>query len=91
MDKLLYRVSEVGEVIGFRRTKVYDLIREGRLRAVDVDGVLRVPASAIEDFVRSVEASSRGSVPKGPHRGSAPGGVRTGRSEVRPPLAVSTR
>jgi excisionase family DNA binding protein len=58
MTKLLYRVSEAGEQCSLGRTKTYELINRGRIRAVKVDGTLRVPRSAIEEFVGALEAKS---------------------------------
>jgi excisionase family DNA binding protein len=54
--KALYRINEAGEALGFARSKTYQLIRRGELRVVHVDGVTRVPASAITDFVERLEA-----------------------------------
>ena len=57
MVKLL-RIDEAGEMLGFRRSKIYALIRSGRLRVVRVDGVTRVPASAIDEFVERLESEA---------------------------------
>ncbi len=55
MVKALYRVDEAAAAIGFRRSKTYQLIRRGELRVVHVDGIVRVPASAIDEFVARLE------------------------------------
>jgi len=56
--KALYRINEAGEALGFARSKTYQLIRRGELRVVHIDGVARVPASAITDFVDRLEEKS---------------------------------
>jgi hypothetical protein len=63
MDKELYRVREVGPLIGYQKTKVYEFIKDGRLKAVELDGIMLVTAGAIEKFVqRRVEASKEESL-----------------------------
>lgn len=37
--------------IGIGRTKTYELIADGRLEVVRIDGAVRVPVAAIEEFV----------------------------------------
>jgi excisionase family DNA binding protein len=56
--KLLYRVNEAAEACSIGRTKTYELINRGELRAVKIDGAVRIPASAIEEFVHRLEADS---------------------------------
>jgi excisionase family DNA binding protein len=53
--KALYRIGEAGDALGFKVSKTYQLVRRGELRVVRVDGVLRVPASAITEFVERLE------------------------------------
>jgi excisionase family DNA binding protein len=55
MNKMLYRVNEAAEVCSLGRTKTYELINRGLLRSVRIDGAVRVPLSAIEEFVRELE------------------------------------
>jgi excisionase family DNA binding protein len=55
MTKLLYRVSEAAEACSLGRTKTYELIQRGLLKSVRVDGVLRVPASALQGFVETLQ------------------------------------
>ncbi len=58
MSKHLYRVSEVGEQCSLGRTKTYDLINRGVIRAVRVDGALRVPHDAIEEFITGLQPAT---------------------------------
>jgi excisionase family DNA binding protein len=56
MVKALFRIDEAGDALGFKRSKTYELVRRGELRVVHVDGVTRIPASAITEFVERLEA-----------------------------------
>jgi excisionase family DNA binding protein len=51
MDKLLLRVEEVAELLGVGRTRVYQLIREGELASIKIDGSRRVPTTAVEQYL----------------------------------------
>ena len=44
-------VSTASIVLGIPKSSVYLLIRSGALRAVEIAGALRVPASAIHEFI----------------------------------------
>ncbi len=55
MTKLLYRVGEAGEQCSLGRTTTYRLIKQGAIRAVRVNGALRVPHAAIEEFISHLE------------------------------------
>jgi excisionase family DNA binding protein len=52
--RLLYRVSEAALALGLSRAKVYELIRSGALRAVQIDGARRIKAADLEAFVASL-------------------------------------
>jgi excisionase family DNA binding protein len=43
--------EETARALRIGRSKVYDLIRTGKLRSVKIDGSRRIPMSAIMDFV----------------------------------------
>lgn len=60
MSKLLLRVTEVAETLSLGRTKSYELIARGVIPSVRIDGAVRVPATALEDFVRSLPTKSSG-------------------------------
>ena len=49
----LLTVKDVMASLKVGRTKVYDLIRTHRLASIKVDGCRRIPAEAVQDFVRS--------------------------------------
>ena len=49
------RVREVADHLGVDDDTIYRLIREGRIRAIRLGRVLRVPQSALADFISGVE------------------------------------
>jgi len=49
------RVPEVAEHLGVTDDLIYSLIREGKLRAIRLGRVLRVPQSALADFIGGIE------------------------------------
>ena len=59
MDKLLLRVDEAAELIGLGRTKTYELVASGQLPAVHIGKAVRGATSAIEEFVRRLQADTR--------------------------------
>ncbi|MFJ5260940.1 helix-turn-helix domain-containing protein [Streptomyces sp. NPDC088387] len=48
----LLTVPEVMTRLRLGRTKVYDLIRAGRLVSIKVDGCRRIPDTAVRAFIR---------------------------------------
>lgn len=50
--KLLFTVSEAAERLGLGRTLVYSLVLRGDIKSVRVGRCRRVPAQALEAFVR---------------------------------------
>ena len=42
-------------VLALSRSKVYELMRSGRLHAVKIDGCRRVPVEAVDDFIARAE------------------------------------
>jgi excisionase family DNA binding protein len=48
---VLYKVPEAMEILGYSRSRIYKLIRSGRLLSVKEGGTRRIPASAIENYV----------------------------------------
>jgi len=57
MDKLLYTVPEVAEMVGLGRSKLYELIAAGELESVRIGRATRVPASALARFVEDLRES----------------------------------
>ena len=54
---LLLRVTEAARVLGLGRTKTYELIADGRLEVVRIDGAVRIPVEAVEQFVADRRAA----------------------------------
>ncbi|MFJ2718953.1 helix-turn-helix domain-containing protein [Streptomyces sp. NPDC087437] len=48
----LLTVPEVMARLKVGRTKVYDLIRTHRIASIKIDGVRRVPADAVREFIQ---------------------------------------
>ena len=51
MDKLLLTPEEAASVLSIGRSKVYELISDGRLASVRIDASRRVPKSALIEFI----------------------------------------
>ena len=51
MEKLLYKPSEAAEVLGFGRSKIYELIAAGTMPSIRVGGSIRVPVDQLRDWV----------------------------------------
>jgi excisionase family DNA binding protein len=49
LKRVAYRPREVAEMVGMSESGVRNLIRRGRLRAVQLDGRWLIPATVIED------------------------------------------
>ena len=47
--RVAYRPREVAEMVGMSESGIRNLIRRGTLRAVRLDGLWLIPATAIED------------------------------------------
>jgi excisionase family DNA binding protein len=61
-DQLLYRPAEAAALLATNRAMVYALIRSGRLRAVRVGAALRVPRTALEEYVRALPPAGTSAV-----------------------------
>lgn len=53
MPRLL-KVGQAAAEIGVGRSKAYEWIASGRLRSVRIDGMRRVPAEAVDEFIESL-------------------------------------
>jgi excisionase family DNA binding protein len=54
-----YTVQEIADRLRVTRQAIYNWIDEGKLKAVKVGRALRIPESAVADFVRPAEAGDR--------------------------------
>ena len=51
-EKLLLNVDEAAHLLGCRRTYLYGMIQRGELPVVKLGRLTRVPAAALEGYVR---------------------------------------
>jgi len=51
VDKLLLTPSEAAEVLSISRSKLYELIGQGRLATVTIDASRRVPSDSLIEFI----------------------------------------
>lgn len=54
-NKKLYSVVEVGKILGISKARVYKLIKDGNLPAMNLGG-LKVRKEALEDFLDGYES-----------------------------------
>jgi excisionase family DNA binding protein len=57
-EPVLYRITDVIELLSLSRTVVYDLIRTGRLRSVKEGRARLVPASAVKDYLALLDSEA---------------------------------
>lgn len=57
-EQQLLRVSEACQRLAIGRSKLYELIRDGRLPVVHIGRSMRIPKVAIESFVDALVAEA---------------------------------
>lgn len=55
MDKLLLTPNEAAQVLSISRSKLYELIGQGRLATVRIDTSRRVSAQALVEFIHYLQ------------------------------------
>jgi excisionase family DNA binding protein len=55
VDKLLLTPTEAAQVLSISRSKLYELIGQGRLTTVRIDASRRVPAQALAEFIQHLQ------------------------------------
>jgi excisionase family DNA binding protein len=55
MEKLLLTPEDAADLLSIGRSKLYELLGDGRLPSVRIDGSRRVPMSALVEFVDSLK------------------------------------
>jgi excisionase family DNA binding protein len=58
MEQLMYRPAEAAQVLGIGRTRVFALIKSGRLRSVKLGAARFITAEALQTFIRDLEQES---------------------------------
>ena len=56
LTKLLYKPTEAAQVLGISRSGVFRLLSSGELESVKIGGLRRIPAVALESYVRALRA-----------------------------------
>lgn len=52
-DRLLLSVTEVAEMIGFGRTRAYELVKSGAIPSYLIDGRIRIKRSDLDAWIDS--------------------------------------
>lgn len=52
-ERLFYRVSEIGELIGCSKSKAYELVANGTIPSTRIGTLLRVSRPALEALVKN--------------------------------------
>jgi excisionase family DNA binding protein len=55
VDKLLLTPTEAAQLLSISRSKLYELIGQGRLTSVRIDASRRVSAKALVEFVEQLQ------------------------------------
>jgi len=59
MERLFYRPKDAAVMLGMSRTAVFRLIKTGELRSIKHEGYRLIPASALKQFARKLEAAAQ--------------------------------
>lgn len=51
-EKLLLKPLEAAELLGFGRSKIYELLAIGELPSIRIDGSVRIPTDALRRWIR---------------------------------------
>lgn len=62
MSRILYPVKEAAQQLGVSVTTTRNLIMSGQLRSVKIGQARRVPAEALQEYVRRLDAEQNGAV-----------------------------
>lgn len=57
MEKLLLTPEDAADLLSIGRSKLYELLGDGRLASVRIDASRRVPVSVLIEFVESLQAT----------------------------------
>ncbi|MFD6972195.1 helix-turn-helix domain-containing protein [Streptomyces sp. NPDC059949] len=60
MSRILYPVAEVAQQLGVGLTTAKALVASGQLRSIKIGHSRRVPAEALHEFVRRLDAEQNG-------------------------------
>lgn len=68
MEKLLLTPEDAANLLSIGRSKLFELIGDGRLASVRIDASRRVPMSALVEYVESLQESWNQVPDEGPAR-----------------------
>jgi excisionase family DNA binding protein len=68
LEKLLLTPEDAADLLSIGRSKLYELIGDGRLASVRIDNSRRVPMSALIEFVESLKETWNQLPSEGPAR-----------------------
>ncbi|MFO1043948.1 MAG: helix-turn-helix domain-containing protein [Planctomycetaceae bacterium] len=54
IDQRLVKVSEAAEILSIGKTKIYELLAQGRLKRVRIDNAVRIPFDSLKEFLAEV-------------------------------------
>lgn len=57
MDEKQYKIQDIVEHFHVSKQTVHNWIKSGQLRAVRIGRVIRIPQSALDEFVKPVQSS----------------------------------
>lgn len=57
MEKLLLTPSEAAKALSISRSKLYELIGQGRLSTIQIDTSRRVPAHVLVEFIQHLQGT----------------------------------
>ena len=58
-NRLLYRVERAAELCDMGRSKFWDLVMSGQIRSVKIGRSRRIPADALDAFIKHLDAEAR--------------------------------
>lgn len=57
-DRRWLKIEEAAHLLGLSRSKVYELLQDGELRAVKIGGARRIPAHWLAEYQAEHEAAA---------------------------------
>ena len=59
LEPLLFSVTDVAKLIGFGRTKTYELVQSGKIPSIVVENRLRITRQALDAWIAQYAEASR--------------------------------
>jgi excisionase family DNA binding protein len=56
LEPLCVRVEVAGELLGLKRSKMWELVARGAIRSVKLDGTRLIPVSELRAFAERIQA-----------------------------------